>query len=560
MSQSRLQEFKESIIKNAIKYAPLESSIKILIDLFPRGIAQLFKHMLRPPTSIDDVWPSWLPTSFKSWIAFPEDDGLFYAKEIQKNSKVKTLSIPIEGKSQPLKAYQYTPSFQPQNAKGKCLIYLNGNAQSAGSNFMGYSGDISKLAEEYGFTCISMDYRGKGENKIDGKSWTECSTLDDVHDQQALIKFLIQSGYKPEDITIMGFSLGSQVAIWTAFDFVVQRIAQKLIQERIVRSLDEKHDVSLSDLVMSKASEIEVIRTLQLLSQSSLEFADMLNFYKTNANSFSDDLVRCINDLLEKPSTSQAILEFTENKIKSIASKTEINRSLQDFFIKQCAYEKLNVISWNGFAQLKDFNHVYEKVLKEMFQSYDIDKNLKLDFFTLSLVFRDLDLIPKYFQIEDGAAFLPRCKMFRVKNDQMIPGDGPPDLKEPSLVKTVLQRYPELKKEERAICMSSSNTFDSHCESPPSTYFNEAVPNLTGDKIIASIVTQLPIALHDVDSEEARSFVTIHDERLKRYSGPSEVKSLPTEQKDSSHQFFGRNRKRKIETKIVSGPKREKVF
>lgn len=504
------QRIKQSLIKNLVKVAPLESTANALIQIFPRGIAKLFSFALRPPESLEDVLPYWLARRLNNYfkVQVCEYESENYADAIKRCPNLTTIEVPVEEKLPPMKAYQYTPNQQTETTKGKCLVFMNGNCQYVLHNLLG--GELSTFADTHGVTCVSMDYRGKADNKLDKKSWVEFSTKDDVHDQQALINQLIQSGYKPEDITLVGFSLGSQVAIWTAFDLVLQRITQKLLLERVVKLQEEKSEKPLSEQVTIKTTEAEVIQTLTGLAKTSSEFATMLQFYQNCNTSFSDDLVCSINALLKQTLTCEALLNSADKN--------------------QPAYEKINVVSWNGFAQLRDYSHVYEREIKMMYQYFGIDKNIKLNFFELSLAFQEMGMIPQHYRIDDAAAFLPRARMFRVKKDDVIPGDGPADLNEPSLVKTVLQRYPELKEEGRAIALETDSIF-THDTQFGLIYFNQSAKWLTGDMIMASIVLNRPLEnsnlidyIRSTADADTRLFLQAHNKQMKRFDKDKVVK------------------------------------
>lgn len=498
------------IIKRFIELAPLESSTQFLIDTFPARIAGLLKLLLKPPTDLNEIFPKRIATQIKKVYEYPfEDEGYDSIKHIK---EVKIVSIESETKLPPMKAYQYTPSHN----SGKYLVYVNANAQNAADNFL-LGGELKRLADNYHMICTSMDYRGKGENKIDGKSWLNFSTLDDVRDQQNLINHLIQSGVNPSDLTVMGLSLGSQVAIWAVFDLIVQRLVLKLMIERLTISLEQKEETPLTEILRAKTTESEIIKILNQFAKASEEFAEMLAFYQSCNTAFSDSLVSYINSLLQLPETCRDLLNRVESESKN--SDQRLKTTLQDYFNAQPAYEKINLISWSGFAQLTHYSQVFENQLDGLFDYYKIKKHIKLNFFSLSLIFKEMNMIPKHFRIDDAAAFVPRCRMFRVKKDDIIPGDGPPEIKEPSLVKTVLQRYPRLEAEGRAIALEC-NWNDPHNASPNFQYFSESAKMLNGDSLIASIVLQQPIRINLMNGpadDEIRKFINAHNQHVDRY-------------------------------------------
>ncbi len=92
--------------------------------------------------------------------------------------------------------------FFEQRQSDKVVLVFHGN----GGN-ISYNLDLAKGLLEYHFSVLLLDYRGYGESK--GKPSEEGTYLDS---QAALDYLLAQKGYKPDDIILLGRSLGGPIA------------------------------------------------------------------------------------------------------------------------------------------------------------------------------------------------------------------------------------------------------------------------------------------------------------------------------------------------------------
>ncbi|MHB1948525.1 MAG: alpha/beta hydrolase family protein [Gammaproteobacteria bacterium] len=456
------------------------TSLQAIIEAAPITIATQLRSSLKPNLKKDKIYRAQLAN-------------------MQANKKITALTLPCAANERPLLAFKYQPYENDSNHAEKCLVYIHGNAgyaaealyEAVNADNTQIQGYMSQFALTHHITCITIDYRGKGENQHGKETWADYSTLSDVRDQQKLIQYLLASGYKPENITVMGHSFGSMVAIWVMFDLIAQQIIQKLVINRLTQALRAQYKGPFQGIATKAATRTEIINTLQELANKKVEFKTMLHFYQACSNSFSKDMLIYVNRLIKQKVTCHEILDLmNEDNGKDFLAEKLIYK-LEAFLERQPAYEKIDLISWCGFAHLRDFSSVYENSTAQFIEKYTgVKQGIKFNFFSLSRVFQEHDLIPKEFCIEDAAAFLPHCRMFRVKGDGVVPGDGPADLKEPSLVKTILARYPELQKEGRVMtleCGELSPSEDPHAAYASKMYFNSATKNLTGDILISSI-------------------------------------------------------------------------
>lgn len=254
------------------------------------------------------------------------------------------------------------------------------------------------------------------------------------------------------------------------------------------------------------------------------------------------------NRLIKQKTTCQEILNCLSEEHGGNFNVEKVIAKLEAFLARQPSYEKIDLISWCGFAHLRDFSSVYENSTAQFVEKYTgVKQGIKFNFFSLSRVFQEHDLIPKEFCIEDAAAFLPHCRMFRVKGDGVVPGDGPADLKEPSLVKTILARYPDLQKEGRVMtleCDELSSSIDPHAVYASKMYFSRATKKLTGDILISSIAlkrfihTPLQQSINstqqahyyielDEYQEEVVRYIEFHNNKLAKKIGADALSEKP---------------------------------
>lgn len=122
-------------------------------------------------------------------------------KEIEKvGIKDKEVMIDVPGtENEKLHGY-YLPS---PVASEKAVIYLHGRAHNNGNSARA----CMKIQEHVPVNVLMADYRGFGKSA--GKATPEGV----VEDAKAMYDYLIQKGFKSENITIYGHSLGGAIAI-----------------------------------------------------------------------------------------------------------------------------------------------------------------------------------------------------------------------------------------------------------------------------------------------------------------------------------------------------------
>ncbi len=121
--------------------------------------------------------------------------------EIEKAGiKNKEVMIDVPGtENEKLQGY-YLPS---PVLTDKAVIYLHGRAHNNGNSARA----CMKIQEHVPVNVLMADYRGFGKSA--GKATPEGV----VEDAKTMYEFLIQKGFKPENITIYGHSLGGAIAI-----------------------------------------------------------------------------------------------------------------------------------------------------------------------------------------------------------------------------------------------------------------------------------------------------------------------------------------------------------
>lgn len=122
-------------------------------------------------------------------------------EEIKKAGiKDKEILIDVPGtKNEKLHGYYLPSPIQTD----KAVIYLHGRAHNNGTS----AKSCLKLQEHIPVNVLMVDYRGSG--KSPGIATPESV----VKDAEVMYDYLIQKGFKPENITVYGHSLGGAVAI-----------------------------------------------------------------------------------------------------------------------------------------------------------------------------------------------------------------------------------------------------------------------------------------------------------------------------------------------------------
>ena len=112
----------------------------------------------------------------------------------------------------------------------KAIIYLAGNnpfimdSLPSMEPFLQTVSQIMKETKmEDNVACFFQHYRGHGANQSHGQeNFNDYSIFQDAKDQALLVKKLVEEGYKPDDIILMGYSYGSAVALWTIYYLVTE--------------------------------------------------------------------------------------------------------------------------------------------------------------------------------------------------------------------------------------------------------------------------------------------------------------------------------------------------
>ena len=123
------------------------------------------------------------------------------------NAKYEDVWIPVQTASGTENIHAWwMPNAEQEKLKmddRRVLLYLHGNGRNVGAN-----AKHANRLKGYGFSVLLIDYRGYG--KSEGGFPSESSVYTDA---QTAWDYLIQKGYRPEQILIYGHSLGGAVAI-----------------------------------------------------------------------------------------------------------------------------------------------------------------------------------------------------------------------------------------------------------------------------------------------------------------------------------------------------------
>lgn len=125
------------------------------------------------------------------------------------NAKYEDVLIPVskaDGSSENIHGWWLPNAKEAQNlatSDRKVILYLHGNGKNISANAK-HANRLMRM----GFSVLLIDYRGYG--KSDGDFPSESNVYTDA---QTAWNYLIQRGYKSEQILIYGHSLGGAIAI-----------------------------------------------------------------------------------------------------------------------------------------------------------------------------------------------------------------------------------------------------------------------------------------------------------------------------------------------------------
>lgn len=186
------------------------------------------------------------------------------------------------------------------NDKG-LVLYFHGNFVD-----VGHLDPVAELINDVGFSFLAMDYRGYG------MSQGEANTDDINSDAQLLYRHAIGSGYEPQNIIIIGRSVGTGVAT----------------------NLASKNPSRALILVSPYTSALRVLTGIKLLFVDRYDNLALINEVK--ASLF---LVHGVKDQLIKPWHTNTLYEAFKGKKKKLmienASHDDIWSDYHEHFVRQ---------------------------------------------------------------------------------------------------------------------------------------------------------------------------------------------------------------------------------
>jgi uncharacterized protein len=193
--------------------------------------------------------------------------------------------------------------FFEQKKSDKVVLVFHGN----GGN-ISYNLDLAKGLLKYHFSVMLLDYRGYGKSK--GKPSEEGTYLDS---QAAFDYLLTQKGYKPDDIILLGRSLGGPIAA---------RLASISSPRALV--LDSTF-TSLKD-IGSKVYPFLPVRRFFKFDYDTLSYIKRTDIPVLIIHSTEDDTIPFdhAQRLLEAVNTKKRLIEIKGNHNSSFAASQDI--------------------------------------------------------------------------------------------------------------------------------------------------------------------------------------------------------------------------------------------
>lgn len=115
------------------------------------------------------------------------------------------------------------------SASKKAIVYITGNRHDSEYVLPAIKPLMERVAlmavceaNPLNISVFCQDFRGSGINAIEDVRFNEYNVERHVDDQAALVMHLVDQGFLPENITIIGHSLGSNVAFW-----LLQKLREK---------------------------------------------------------------------------------------------------------------------------------------------------------------------------------------------------------------------------------------------------------------------------------------------------------------------------------------------
>ena len=160
---------------------------------------------------LDNIYNSLIFYPTKEFFSSPAQDGIEHEEVFINTSD-----------GEKLHGYFFSA---PGTKTNKTVIYLHGNAQNVSTWYIA----PIEIQKHVPVNFLLVDYRGYG------KSTGKPSTEGVITDAQAMYKYLLERGYKAEDISVYGRSIGGAVAL----ELAVREKVKSVVVQSSFTSLKE---------------------------------------------------------------------------------------------------------------------------------------------------------------------------------------------------------------------------------------------------------------------------------------------------------------------------------
>ncbi|MET9485467.1 alpha/beta hydrolase [Nocardia sp. NPDC006630] len=140
-----------------------------------------------------------------AWIRFPEAGWPFHI--VDQVGRVLTVPRGMTRRPAPLEhcaAHLVTP---PNARDDRFIVYLHGGGFLVGGNHL-HKQMIGRFAASLSAPVLAVDYRKLPEHAV----------LDSIEDSVSAYRYALESGYRPEQIVIMGDSAGAYLTLMTGIE------------------------------------------------------------------------------------------------------------------------------------------------------------------------------------------------------------------------------------------------------------------------------------------------------------------------------------------------------
>ncbi|MEO8964260.1 MAG: hypothetical protein ABI370_06280 [Gammaproteobacteria bacterium] len=153
-------------------------------------------------------------------------DSFYLAIKQTQSRKIEDLEVQSENRKLVAHKLQLTENHPEDKSnltlRKKAIVYLPGNCPYISDSLPEMEpvlkdlvNSVSKVNHTSMIAVFCQHYRGRGANQVKhSENFNDYTMHQDAKDQAALLLKLIQLGYQPEDILVLGYSYGSAVGLW----------------------------------------------------------------------------------------------------------------------------------------------------------------------------------------------------------------------------------------------------------------------------------------------------------------------------------------------------------